>query len=77
MNWQYGLFRLWLVVSGIWAVFTVGAGVVYFIPLDKDIFVLLGVALGVLAVAVVPSVVVFVVGWLLLWAFKGFRQGKG
>ncbi len=66
MGWRRGFFRLWLVVSGLW-VLTFG---VLLINLGSTNWLL-----SVTAMVGVP-IVVFIIGWLLGWVFKGFQRSK-
>ncbi len=67
MDLRRGFFRLWLVVSGLW-VLTFG---VLLINLGSTNWLL-----SVTAMVGAP-IVVFIIGWLLGWVFKGFQRSKG
>ncbi len=83
MNWRRGLLRLWLALTIVWVAVWVVAVVVratYWGPEQGSWEGYGGMNLSALpfvAVIVVPPVVVFGVGWLVLWVFRGFRPGKG
>ncbi len=73
--WRRWLFWFWLALTLVWVV---GGELALWVVLDAewDVFwdTLIG---GAWAVLVVPPVVVFVLGWLVLWSFGVFRQDKG
>jgi len=68
MNWSLGLFRLWLLVSGLWAVLNVA-------PVWNECAPLGGAlsqcAVSV-AVAVGGPVAVLLLGLVLAWVVRGF-----
>ncbi len=64
MNLGRGLFGFWVVLTLLW------------VASLWDVF-WAGLIEGAWAILVFPPVVVFVLGWLVLWAFRGFRQGEG
>ena len=57
MHWKRGFFRLWLVLSVVWAVFVVAA------EGADELF----------GLAIVPAAVLFAVGIGVSWALQGFR----
>ena len=67
--------------SGIWAVLWVGGGLIAvmsetpFAAMSENPLVGWRIyILGLLGFATVPPLVIFVIGWLLLWALVGSRQ---
>lgn len=65
MNWSRGLFRLWIIASALWGL---SIGTIALELLAED-------WLGWVALVAIPPIVVFAVGWALLWAFSGFKKG--
>ncbi len=83
MSWRKGFFRLWLIASSVWVFLVlvpitimqlIGGMGPPFGAATVGNFVKLYLV-GLAAGAAAPPLVFFVLGWLLLWAFKGF-QGK-
>jgi hypothetical protein len=79
MNVSQGAFRLWVVFTGLWAVFIIcwwvlfGGGGTLVIDRPFDLFkIFLGWAIALL---IVPGPVL-VFGLALRWAFMGFRAAK-
>ena len=59
-RWDRGLFRVWLVLSGVWSAVVVS----------------LEGADALLRLALIPATVVLVVGVALKWALNGFRGNE-
>jgi hypothetical protein len=64
LNMARGLFRLWLVAAVLWAAFWL---VVVIFDNHRQDALYLGFAL-------VPPAVIFIIGLMLRWAFKGFSR---
>ena len=85
-----GLFRLWLVFSVLWVAGIGAAGLIFDEPVGayvrlesmsipasrrrKLMNVLSGCDGGAPWLALIPPIVVLVIGWVLTWAFRGFLQ---
>lgn len=70
MNWQRGLFRVWLVITVLWAMF-VFAGILVLSPSLAP-----GGAFSLLILASIPPAILFVIGALSLWAARGFSTER-
>ena len=64
-----GLFRLWVVVSVLWAGFL---GFLIFGPVGPHINSFAEDMSSYLQVAIVPPIIILVVGFMLRWVVKGF-----
>ena len=75
MNWSQGLFRAWVGLSGLWVAF------LFLVaswarsthttprPLSLDDLAMFG------AVCAIPPLILFAVGYVLLWVGRGFSRG--
>lgn len=72
MNWERGLFRLWIVLAVVWVIITATLGSQCFITEDcaagADAAVVAAYVMGV------PAGVLFI-GAALVWAIRGFKRG--
>lgn len=57
-----GLFRLWIVASGLWVAFWI---FIYAYDRTGDFF-------SYLPLLATPPLTILGIGWLFLWAFRGF-----
>jgi hypothetical protein len=75
MNWERGLFRLWVVASMAWAAFLLFefSAVIFLIfeaPLSDTISIIAFVA----AYICIPIGLAYAVGYAALWIFGGFQD---
>ena len=85
-----GLFRLWLVLSVLWVAGIGAAGLIFDEPVSAYVRLesMFDTCIkakkadecaewlrrGAPWLALIPPIVVLVIGWALTWAFRGFRQ---
>lgn len=71
MNWEVGLFRLWLVAWAGWAVFAFGVTAMQRNNHHNDYW---RSFLEALEVSILPGVAVFLLTFGVLWIIRGFRR---
>jgi len=72
MNWGRDLFWLWGVLSALWVAFMFGV-FVWLLSLDAKWYLAL---MASVACAVVPPLIVYGIGRIVIWIGRGFRQSR-